>query len=100
MFSTGKWLTTFWVVLFILLLTHPSEKLTLEPVFKMLIIGFFAMIPIVGYFKGSYHKYWYDSANRMYIHILPLMVLYVLLKLSLILNEHSNTRKVKPQETA
>jgi hypothetical protein len=41
-----------------------------------LIIGFYAMILIVGFFKGRYHIYWWDSANRMYIHILPIMLFY------------------------
>jgi len=84
MFATGKWFATFWGVVALLLLLsgkHTDNK-TLDKFFDILIFAFFGIIVILGFLKGNYHKYWYDSANRMYIHILPIMVFYLILKIS------------------
>lgn len=95
MFVSGKWLTTFWAVVVLLFLVRPKEKLVLQPVFNVLIVGFFSMIVILGAIKGGYHKYWYDSANRMYIHILPTMVTYLMLRISAFYSE-----KPAPRQTS
>lgn len=82
MFVTGKWLMTFWAVGLLLLLVKPVERNITDAYFNLLIFSFFSMIVILGAVKGGYHRSWYDSANRMYIHILPVMVFYLSLKLS------------------
>lgn len=82
MFVTGKWLMTFWGVGLLLLLVKPGEKRTTDTFFNLLIFSFFSMIVILGAVKGGYHRFWYDSANRMYIHILPIMVFYLSIKIS------------------
>ena len=85
MFVTGKWLASFWGVGFLLLLVKADRK-RLEPYvtrfFSILIVAFFGMIIILGSVKGNYHSAWYDSANRMFIHILPVMLFYLSLKIS------------------
>jgi hypothetical protein len=85
MFVTGKWLASFWGVGFLLLLVR-ADKERLEShftkFFSILIAAFFSMIVILGSVKGNYHSAWYDSANRMYIHIFPLMLFYLSLKIS------------------
>ena len=83
MFYSGKWLTTFWVVFTLLLLVKPKHKDQLTSFFNTLIFSFFSMIVILGAVKaGGYHNLWYDSANRMYIHILPIMIFYLMVKIS------------------
>ncbi len=82
MFVTGKWLTTFWSVVLLLLLFKPMKKIVFNSLYEIVIFGFFSMIVILGGIKGNYHTFWYDSANRMYIHILPVMVFYLTLKIS------------------
>jgi hypothetical protein len=85
MFVTGKWLASFWGVGFLLLLVKADKKRLDSYVprfFSILIVAFFSMIVILGAVKGNYHSAWYDSANRMYIHILPIMLLYLSLKIS------------------
>ena len=68
------------------MLVRPKEKLDFDSIFKLTIIGFFAMIVMMGALKGS-HTDWWDSANRMYIHILPLMVFYLILRLNVHFSE-------------
>ncbi|MBG0770615.1 MAG: hypothetical protein H0S82_02850 [Anaerolineaceae bacterium] len=85
MFVTGKWYATFWGVVPLLLLVRVRDQEVrdkLVPFFNILILAFFSMIVILGYFKGSYRSYWYDSANRMYFHILPIMIFYLGVKIS------------------
>ncbi len=86
LFLTGQWLTTFWVVITFLVLVRPKTKLDFDSIFKLTIIGFFAMIVMMGALKGS-HAGWWDSANRMYIHILPVMVFYLILRLNIHFSE-------------
>ena len=85
MFVTGKWLASFWSVGLLLLLVKPDKR-RLESYattfFSILIAAFFSMIVILGSVKGNYHSGWYDSANRMFIHILPIMLFYLSLKIS------------------
>lgn len=81
MFSTGQWLTTFWVVIPLLMIVRPKEPIAFQSGFDLIIFGFFGMILMMGALKGS-HTSWYDSVNRMYIHILPVMVFYLILRLS------------------
>ena len=83
MFFSGKWLATFWAVVILLLLVKPKKKDGLTHFFNILIFSFFSMIVILGAVKAyGYHNLWYDSANRMYIHILPIMVFYLSIKIS------------------
>ncbi|MDY6873930.1 MAG: hypothetical protein SVR81_08200 [Chloroflexota bacterium] len=81
MFATGKWLMTFWGTWFLMLLVKPHERRSTDKFFDLLIFSFFSMIVILGAVKGGYHRFWYDSANRMYIHILPIMTFYLMLRI-------------------
>ena len=85
MFVSGKWFATFWGVIMLLLLVKIKKSGNdrgLVNFFNILIFAFFSMIVILGYLKGNYHNFWYDSANRMYIHILPILVFYLAVKIS------------------
>lgn len=82
MFGTGQWFATFWGVVLLLFLVKAKKKNVMFKFLSILIYAFFSMIIILGYFKGSYHNAWYDSANRMYLHILPILVFYLSIKIS------------------
>jgi len=82
MFVSGKWLATFWGVVVLFILVKAKNKDVMNRFISILVFAFFSMIIILGYFKGNYHSFWYDSANRMYIHILPIMVFYLSVKIS------------------
>ncbi len=36
------------------------------------------IVQILGFFRSAYHAQWYDSANRMMIHITPLVLYFTL----------------------
>ena len=77
MFGTGQWFATFWGVVILFFLVKAKKKNVMSNFLNFLIFAFFSMIIILGYFKGNYHNAWYDSANRMYIHILPILLFYL-----------------------
>ncbi len=74
MFVTGKWLGTFWGTVILLFLVKAKERHPFYNFFNIIFYTFFSMIIILGYVIGGYHNQWYVSANRMFIHILPLMI--------------------------
>jgi len=82
MFGTGQWFATFWGSVILLLLVKAKDKNSMNPFLSIFIFAFFSMIIILGYFKGNYHNAWYDSANRMYIHVLPIILFYLSVKIS------------------
>ena len=82
MFGTGQWFATFWGCMLLLLLVKARDKNSMVHFINIFIYAFFSMIIILGYFKGNYHNAWYDSANRMYIHILPILLFYLSIKIS------------------
>ena len=76
-FVSGNW-GFFWIIniplLFISLFSDhfPQKRLLLR-----ILISFFAVIEILGFFRVPYHNQWYDSANRMMIHIAPLVTFFI-----------------------
>jgi hypothetical protein len=80
MFYNGRW-GMFWQ--FVLLLTFFSillPKIPGEGFFSKNILAFFVILIDLGGFRGSYRLGWSDSANRMLMHITPLIVFYLTLK--------------------
>jgi len=51
-----------------------------EDLFLYGVILFFALLLAIVYFRVPYHTGWGDSANRMFTHILPIVILYVQMK--------------------
>lgn len=95
LFSSGQWLTTFWVVIGLLILVKPTRPIIFHRFFSGLLLGFFGIIIILGAFKGS-HTIWYDSVNRMYTHILPVMIFYLMLKISAFFSGDEKKASVAP----
>jgi hypothetical protein len=80
MLETREWGITWLVFLFLLGLSFIGPRLPFDELFFYGIPAFFSVLTALVYFRNPYHTGWGDSANRMFTHILPIVVLYVLMK--------------------
>ena len=77
-FISGGW-GFFWVInIPLLFISIYSEHFPQKRLLLRFLISFFAVIEILGFFRYPYHDQWYDSANRMMIHIAPLVLFFVI----------------------
>jgi hypothetical protein len=76
----GRWGLTWLVFSQLLLVSILGPRLPWEKLFFYGIASFFILLLAIVYFRNPYRIGWYDSANRMLTHILPIVILYVLLK--------------------
>ena len=80
MLETGEWGLTWLVFAFLFFVSLTGPRLPGEDLLLYGIASFFATLLAIVYFRVPYHTSWGDSANRMFTHILPIVVLYVLMK--------------------
>jgi hypothetical protein len=78
--ETGEWGLTWLVFTFLFFVSLTGPRVPGEELFFYGILAFFAILLAIVYFRVPYHASWGDSANRMFTHILPIVVLYVLMK--------------------
>ena len=69
------WVAAAWLLSFPYASTFPQEKL-----FVFGIVGFFMLVMVIGFAHGYGRLGWYSSPNRLYLHILPVVLLYLTLK--------------------
>lgn len=86
LFLTGiSWWGAVWIFcLFALILLH-NTKMIYERIFTFSIVGFFLMVWLLGFPRSPYRLGWGDSANRIFIHILPIIMFYVSIKINCLL---------------
>jgi hypothetical protein len=80
LFESGGWGITWLVFVFLLVILLPGPRVPWEGLFFFGISSFIAMLLALVYFRNPFRLGWGDSANRMLTHILPVIVLYVLMK--------------------
>ena len=84
MFLTGAWGVMWWFIVIVsIILLFAAPQVVQEHIYLYLISSFFVMIMLLGFFRAPYHVDWYDSANRMYVHILPVALLYLVDKVGI-----------------
>ena len=69
------WVVGVWLFSFSYASIFPQERL-----FIFGIIAFFMLVMVVGFAHGPGRPGWYSSPNRLYVHILPIILLYLTLK--------------------
>lgn len=69
------WVVVAWLFSLPYTSTFPDERL-----FVFGIVGFFILVMVVGFAHGPGRLGWYSSPNRLYVHILPIILLYLTLK--------------------
>lgn len=92
MFIFGNWYL-FWVFfLFVSIFVGIySPKTEHQKLYIYLIAIFFIQIVFLGALREPYHLNWSDSANRMLIHIIPIMLLFIIEKLFAWINKTNLT---------
>ena len=89
-FRFGRWGITWFVFSLFLILSVTGPRVAEEEIFLYGISGFFLLLVAIVYFRNPYRIGWYDSANRMSTHVLPIVILYVLMKASEGLSEEDD----------
>lgn len=82
LFVTGNWGSFWYAAVFLFIISYfighfPQKRLLLR-----FMVSFVAIIEILGFFRVPYHDEWTDSANRMMIHIAPLVLFFVITQIA------------------
>jgi hypothetical protein len=78
MFITGHWWSMWWFVwIFFIITTIFAPRIPQERNYLYTIAAFFVMLIFLGYFRKPYRLNWADSGNRMFVHILPIVLMYL-----------------------
>ena len=80
LFESGGWGITWLFFGFLFVLSLPGPRVPWEGLFVIGISSFLALLLALVYFRNPFRLGWGDSANRMLTHILPVIILYVLMK--------------------
>jgi len=80
LFGEGRWGATWWVLLILALVGWRRPRFTGEALFSAGIPSFALLVVALAFLRTPYHLHWWDSANRMFTHLLPVMILYMALK--------------------
>jgi hypothetical protein len=91
---SGRWYLSWYLVGFPLLLLTDKIVFPLKRLLLSVLLSYFAIIYIIGNLRIPYHIVWYDSANRMALHIFPIVVYLVVLQISA---NHENNRNSDKQ---
>lgn len=97
MLRYGRWGITWLVFSLLFLVSLLGPRIPREELFFYGITSFFSTLLALAYFRLPYRIGWYDSANRMLTHILPIIVLYVLMKAFQAMSGAANDEKMVDQ---
>jgi hypothetical protein len=82
MFDSGRWGITWHILLGLLVLGTIQPRFNNEKLFFYGIPLFFALLLALGFMRLPYRLGWGDSANRIITHIMPIILLYTVIKYS------------------
>jgi hypothetical protein len=80
MFHNGRWGMFWYFALLLAFFSILLPKIPNEDFFRTNILSFFIILIDLGGFRSSFRLGWSDSANRMLVHIVPLLVFYLTMK--------------------
>jgi hypothetical protein len=84
LFIIGYWWSLWWYILiFFIVAKIFAPRVIQERNYLYMISAFFVMVLVLGYFRQPYQYLWTDSGNRMFVHILPIVLIYLLDKLGI-----------------
>ncbi|MCP4374518.1 MAG: hypothetical protein GY797_41410 [Deltaproteobacteria bacterium] len=76
----GWWGATWLIVFILLLFAFLQPKIPYEHLFSYGIAAFFMLLLALSFMRSPYRLVWWDSANRIITHIIPIVFFYLLLK--------------------
>jgi len=82
MFDSGRWGVTWHILLGLLVFGLIQPRFNHERLFSYGIPLFFALLLALGFMRLPYRLGWGDSANRIITHIMPIILLYTVIKYS------------------
>ncbi len=80
MFTNGRWGSFWYFILPLLFFTIPLPKIPRERLITINLVSFFLLLVALGGLRNPYRLGWSDSANRMLVHIVPTLILYLVIK--------------------
>ena len=80
LFEEGGWGIVWIIFPFLIVISMAGPKIVQGELFFYGISSFLFLLLELSYFRNPYRVGWGDSANRMLTHILPIIILYVLMK--------------------
>jgi len=78
-FVTGNWGAVWWVVVALFTFLPVKIHFPLKRELFSIILSFFLIIQLLGLFRVPYHDRWFDSANRILVHITPVLLFYLVM---------------------
>ena len=76
-FITGNWGAVWWVITILFAILPIKVSFFMKRELASFILSFFLVLGLLGMFRVPYHDRWFDSANRMIVHIAPVFLFYV-----------------------
>jgi hypothetical protein len=92
LFESGGWGITWMLFGFLLVISFAGPRVPGEQLFFYGICSFLLLLMGIVFFRNPFRIGWGDSGNRMLTHILPIVVLYVLMKAARSSPEKKNNR--------
>jgi hypothetical protein len=77
---SGRWGAIWYGIAILSLLALRQRKLPNERIFAAGIPAFILLVLGLSYLRIPYHANWWDSANRMMLHVLPVWLVYLAVK--------------------
>jgi hypothetical protein len=77
LFITGNWSAFWWVTVGLAIISAFHSRFPQKRILLDIVLTFVMIVQILGFFRSPYHGRWFDSANRMMIHIAPLFLFFV-----------------------
>ena len=82
LFISGYWGAFWYAVIFLTLISIVNSRFPQKRLLSGFLVSFVAIVEILGFFRHPYHDQWFDSANRMMVHIVPLILFFVITQIA------------------
>ena len=82
LFVSGNWGFLWYAVIALFAISLFSRGFPQKGILLRIMVSFFATIEILGFFRLPYHARWFDSSNRMMIHIAPLILFFLITQIA------------------
>jgi hypothetical protein len=82
LFVSGNWGSFWFAALALIWISVFTRQFPQKRLLLSFLVSFISVVEILGFFRHPYHGRWFDSANRMMIHIAPLFLFFVVTQIA------------------